>query len=108
LRRSVFNTAAAAGIGFAATGLAAAGWLGALPEAARVITVCVGVILAPAAVTLAIVSARVSVPSFLLAHCCRSSACFARDCGGGGVARRASTLRLHGRDGVMLLVAYPR
>ena len=68
MSRSVFTTAAAAGIGFAATGLAAAGWLGALPEAARVITVCVGVILAPAAVMLAIASARVSVPSFLLAY----------------------------------------
>ncbi len=67
MKHSVF-TAAAAGIGFAATGLAAAGWLGAAPEAARVITVFIGVIVAPAAVALAIVSARVTTPSFLLAY----------------------------------------
>ena len=67
MRRTAFTTAAA-GIGFATTGLAAAGWLGGAPEAVRVTTVCVGVILAPAAVTLAIVSARAPGLSFLLAY----------------------------------------
>jgi hypothetical protein len=67
LRRDLLITAAA-GIGFAATGLAAAGWLGAVPEAARVITVCVGLILAPAAVALAIISTRIPIRSFVLAY----------------------------------------
>jgi hypothetical protein len=46
LRRNFVTTGAAA-LGFATTGLVAAGLLGATPDAVRVLAACVGVILAP-------------------------------------------------------------
>jgi hypothetical protein len=67
LRNAVFTTLAAA-VGLAATGLAAAGLLGSIPDGARVLVVCVGVILAPAAVSAAIVSRRMTLPAVALAY----------------------------------------